>query len=111
MIDIDVIAGGGTKRFVSELSGEEGTYHLTARLFHEQKLTSSKLTTCYVTLLESEPASRRWRAAVCVGSLPWCFLLAYVGVALGPHWEDIMGPFRYLDIAVIVGVPAHITFT
>lgn len=39
-----------------------------------------------------------------LGPLPWCFALAYVGVALGPHWEDLAGLFRYLDFAVIVGV-------
>jgi len=53
VIDIDFIAEGGTKRFVSELyASEEGTYFLTARLFHEQKLISSKLASCYVTPLE-----------------------------------------------------------
>jgi hypothetical protein len=53
VIDIDFIAEGGTKRFVSELyASEEGMYHLTARLFHEQKLISSKLASCYVTPLE-----------------------------------------------------------
>jgi hypothetical protein len=53
VVDIDFIAGGGTKRFVSELyASEEGMYHLTARLFHEQKLISSKLASCYVTPLE-----------------------------------------------------------
>jgi len=53
VIDIDFIAEGGTKRFLSELyASEEGTYHLTARLFHEQKLISSKLASCYVTPLE-----------------------------------------------------------
>ena len=42
-----------TKRFVSELyASEEGIYHLSARLFHEQKLISSKLASCYVTPLE-----------------------------------------------------------
>jgi hypothetical protein len=52
VIDID-FAESGTKRFVSELyASEEGMYHLTARLFHEQKLISSKLTSCYVTPLE-----------------------------------------------------------
>jgi membrane protein DedA with SNARE-associated domain len=39
-----------------------------------------------------------------LGSLPWCFALAYIGVLLGPHWEDINGLFRYLDILVIVGI-------
>jgi len=53
VIDIDFIAEGGTKRFVSELyASEEGMYHLTARLFHEHKLISSKLASCYVTPLE-----------------------------------------------------------
>jgi hypothetical protein len=53
VIDIDFIAKGGTKRFVSELhASEEGMYHLTARLFHEQKLINSKLASCYVTPLE-----------------------------------------------------------
>ena len=51
--DIDFIAEGGTKRFVSELyASEEGMYHLIARLFHKQKLISSKLASCYVTPLE-----------------------------------------------------------
>ena len=53
VIDIDFIAEGDTTRFVSELyASEEGVYHLTARLFHEQKLISSKLASCYVTPLE-----------------------------------------------------------
>jgi len=53
VIDIDVIAEGDTKRFVSELyASEEGTYLLTARLFHEQKLISSRRASCYVTPLE-----------------------------------------------------------
>ena len=53
VIDIDFIAEGSTKRFVSELyASEEGMYHLTARLFHEQKLISTKLASCYVTPVE-----------------------------------------------------------
>jgi hypothetical protein len=53
VIDIDFIAQGGTKRFVSELyASEEGTYHLTARLFHDQKLISSRQTSCYVAPFE-----------------------------------------------------------
>ena len=54
VIEIGVIAGGGTKRFVSELyASEEGMYHLTARLFHEEKLINSKRASCYVTPLEA----------------------------------------------------------
>jgi hypothetical protein len=53
VIDIDFITEGGMKRFVSELyASEEGMYHLTARLFHEQKLISTKLASCFVTPLE-----------------------------------------------------------
>jgi membrane protein DedA with SNARE-associated domain len=39
-----------------------------------------------------------------LGSLPWCFGLAYVGFLLGPHWREIEGLFRYLDILVLVGI-------
>ena len=39
-----------------------------------------------------------------LGSLPWCFGLAYVGVFLGPHWSDLEALFRYLDIVVIAGI-------
>jgi hypothetical protein len=53
VIDIGFVAEGGTKRFVSELyASEEGTYLLTARLFHEQKLISSKHASCYVAPFE-----------------------------------------------------------
>jgi len=53
VIDIDFIAEGGTKRFVSELyASEEGLYLLTARLFHEQKLINSKQASCYVAPFE-----------------------------------------------------------
>jgi membrane protein DedA with SNARE-associated domain len=39
-----------------------------------------------------------------LGSLPWCFALAYVGVLLGPHWSDLEALFRYLDVVVIAGM-------
>lgn len=53
VIDIDFIAEGGTKRFVSELyASEEGTYLLTARLFDEGKLISSRQASCYVAPFE-----------------------------------------------------------
>jgi membrane protein DedA with SNARE-associated domain len=39
-----------------------------------------------------------------LGSLPWCFGLAYVGVLLGPHWADLEALFRYLDFVVIAGI-------
>lgn len=36
-----------------------------------------------------------------IGSLPWCFALAYVGFSLGPFWNKIIGFFNGLDIIVI----------
>ena len=45
-----------------------------------------------------------------LGSLPWCFALAYVGVLLGPQWENIEGLFKYLDIAVVVGIIALVAY-
>ncbi len=47
--DIDLIKKHAIKRFVSKyLAIEDGLYHLTARLYHEQKLISTKWTTFYV---------------------------------------------------------------
>ena len=36
---------------------------------------------------------KRFSVYTVLGSLPFCFALGYVGVALGPHWEDIRGLF------------------
>jgi hypothetical protein len=53
VIDIDFLAQGETKKYISQLlASEEGTYLLTARLFHDQKLISSKHTSCYVAPFE-----------------------------------------------------------
>jgi membrane protein DedA with SNARE-associated domain len=41
-----------------------------------------------------------------VGSVPWTFMLAYVGYWLGPKWESIKGVFRGLDVVVIVALIA-----
>ena len=39
-----------------------------------------------------------------VGSVPWTFMLAYVGYWLGPEWESIKGVFRGLDVVVVLAV-------
>jgi membrane protein DedA with SNARE-associated domain len=39
-----------------------------------------------------------------IGSLPWCFALAYIGFYLGPSWEKIIGFFNGLDIVVVVSI-------
>ena len=45
-----------------------------------------------------------------VGSLPWTFMLGYVGYALGPSWENIMDVFHKLDIVVIAGLVAIVVW-
>ncbi len=39
-----------------------------------------------------------------MGSLPWCFALAYVGFVLGPFWKNIIGFFNELDIVIVLGI-------
>ncbi len=39
-----------------------------------------------------------------IGSLPWCFALAYVGFSLGPFWKNIISFFNELDIIVVAAV-------
>ncbi len=35
-----------------------------------------------------------------LGALPWCYLLAYVGVKMGERWEELRQYFHGLDIAI-----------
>jgi len=39
-----------------------------------------------------------------LGSVPWCYLLTYVGRVLGEHWESIRVYFRYADVVVAAGI-------
>ncbi|AEG18198.1 DedA family protein [Methanobacterium paludis] len=45
-----------------------------------------------------------------LGSLPWCFVLGYIGVQLGPRWDIISKYFHILDIIVIMGVIGFIGY-
>ncbi|MGB8232618.1 MAG: DedA family protein, partial [Methanobacterium sp.] len=45
-----------------------------------------------------------------IGSLPWCFALAYIGFLLGPQWELIKTYFHILDIIVAIGIIAFIAY-
>lgn len=45
-----------------------------------------------------------------IGSLPWCFVLGYIGVQLGPNWEIIQAYFHILDIVVAIGLLAIIGY-
>jgi membrane protein DedA with SNARE-associated domain len=44
------------------------------------------------------------------GSLPWCFVLTYIGVLMGPNWTTIESYFHYLDILVGIGVVVFIAY-
>jgi membrane protein DedA with SNARE-associated domain len=39
-----------------------------------------------------------------LGSLVWCFALAYVGFTLGRNWSTVEGMLGYLTIAVAIGM-------
>jgi membrane protein DedA with SNARE-associated domain len=41
-----------------------------------------------------------------IGSLPWCLLLAYIGVVLGENWESVETLYRPFEIVVAVGIAA-----
>lgn len=41
-----------------------------------------------------------------LGSLPWCFVLAYVGVVLGENWQTVESLYRPVEIIVVVGIAA-----
>jgi membrane protein DedA with SNARE-associated domain len=41
-----------------------------------------------------------------LGTIPWCFGLAGVGLALGSQWEEFHESFRYADYAIIALVVA-----
>ena len=40
-----------------------------------------------------------------VGSLPWCYMLAYAGYRLGPYWSKVMELTEDLELAVLLAVP------
>ncbi len=45
-----------------------------------------------------------------LGSFVWCLALAYIGVLLGPRWSHVVRLFRYLNIAVVIGVVVLICY-
>jgi membrane protein DedA with SNARE-associated domain len=48
----------------------------------------------------------RYTVLTFAGSIPWCFGLAAIGVALGSSWERFHESFRYADYAVVALVVA-----
>ena len=45
-----------------------------------------------------------------VGSLPWCFALAYVGVMLGNNWSLLEQYWIYVDIAMVLACVAVVAY-
>jgi membrane protein DedA with SNARE-associated domain len=41
-----------------------------------------------------------------LGSLPWCWLLAYVGWILGEHWDRVGGVLHSLDVLIVLALLA-----
>lgn len=39
-----------------------------------------------------------------VGSLPWCYALAYAGILLGKNWAQLEQYWTYIDLLVILGI-------
>jgi membrane protein DedA with SNARE-associated domain len=39
-----------------------------------------------------------------LGALPWCYLLAYIGVKMGEQWEHLRDYFHQFDIVIGVGL-------
>ena len=45
-----------------------------------------------------------------LGSLPWCYALAYIGKVLGKNWMDIKNYFHNADIVIVVLVVLAFAF-
>jgi len=45
-----------------------------------------------------------------LGSLPWCYTLAYVGRTLGERWDSIKSYFHGADVVIIAAVALGIAF-
>jgi membrane protein DedA with SNARE-associated domain len=45
-----------------------------------------------------------------LGSLPWSWALAYVGMLLGEHWERVGGVLHSLDVVIVFGLVGGATW-
>lgn len=52
----------------------------------------------------------RYTVLTFVGTVPWCFGLAGVGLALGSNWERFHEAFRYADYAIVAFVAAAVAY-
>jgi membrane protein DedA with SNARE-associated domain len=52
----------------------------------------------------------RFTVLTFLGTIPWCFGLAGIGLALGSGWEKFHESFRYADYAIVAFVAAGIVY-
>jgi membrane protein DedA with SNARE-associated domain len=52
----------------------------------------------------------RYNALTLVGNTLWCLAFAGAGWALGSRWETLHHDFRYVEIAVVVGIVAAVAY-
>jgi membrane protein DedA with SNARE-associated domain len=45
-----------------------------------------------------------------LGSLPWSWVLAYVGMLLGEHWERVGGVLHSLDVVIVLALVAGVAW-
>lgn len=45
-----------------------------------------------------------------LGALPWCYLLAYIGLKMGERWEDLRQYFHQLDVVIGLLLVAMLVF-
>ena len=50
----------------------------------------------------------RFLAYSFIGSVPWCYFLAYVGMVLGKNWDSIRGYFHGAD--AVIGIVISVAF-
>jgi len=39
-----------------------------------------------------------------IGALPWCYLLAYIGVRMGEEWDNLRGYFHQFDVVIGIAI-------
>lgn len=47
---------------------------------------------------------RKFTLYAFLAALPWCYAWTYAGFLLGRNWKSIEGWFKYLDMAVVLGL-------
>lgn len=45
-----------------------------------------------------------------VGALPWCYLLAYIGVKMGERWDELREYFHQFDIVIGIGLAVVVAY-